>query len=169
MRVGILTQWYEPEPGPAALPAALARGLARQGHDVTVMTGFPNYPSGDLAPGWRQRWGHTEDRDGVRVLRSPLYPYHGRSVNGRVLNYASFAASATWTVLRHGRDLDVLWVNYSPISLLLPMAVSRLVHRTPMVCEVADLWPDVLLETLPIRPRAVRAAVEAVAVSYTHL
>ena len=49
MRFGLLTQWYDPEPGPAALPGVLARGLRAAGHEVEVLTGLPNYPTGVVA------------------------------------------------------------------------------------------------------------------------
>ena len=67
MRIGIFSQWYEPEPGPAALPAVLGRALAERGHEVHVLTGFPNYPSGKLAPGYRLALRMKEDLGGVHV------------------------------------------------------------------------------------------------------
>jgi hypothetical protein len=45
MRFGLLTQWYDPEPRPAALPEVLARGLQAAGHEVQVLTGFPSNPA----------------------------------------------------------------------------------------------------------------------------
>ncbi|MCK6095142.1 GNAT family N-acetyltransferase [Micrococcus sp. EYE_162] len=141
----MITQWYDPEPGPAALPGVLARELARRGHDVTVVTGFPNYPTGTIAPGYHQQRCAVEHRDGVRVVRTPLYPNHGTGLVGRILNYGSFAVSSTLWGVRHLRGSDVVWVNYSPITVALPMLASRLLHRVPLVTEVADLWPDTLL------------------------
>ena len=49
MRFGLLTQWYDPEPGPAAPPSVLARDLQAAGHDVQVYTGFPNHSTGVVA------------------------------------------------------------------------------------------------------------------------
>src|SRR5580692_4142278 len=53
LRIGLLTQWYSPETGSAAVPGVLARSLAERGHEVKVLTGFPNYPTGTIAPGYR--------------------------------------------------------------------------------------------------------------------
>src|SRR5450756_1458513 len=94
MRVGLLTQWYDPEPGPAALPGVLARGLVARGHEVQVLTGFPNYPTGVVAAGYRMRRVLDEVVDGVDVRRVALYPSHDASTVRRVTNYVSFGASA---------------------------------------------------------------------------
>ncbi len=144
MRFGLLTQWYEPEPGPASLPAALARGLASRGHDVQVLTGYPNYPNGRIAEGYVQRRRVDEVSDGVMVRRVALYPSHDASLAKRMANYGSFAASATVSGLDALRDLDALWVNYSPVTIGLPMFVQRRLRRTPMVVHALDLWPDTL-------------------------
>ncbi|WP_193614579.1 glycosyltransferase family 4 protein [Nocardioides lijunqiniae] len=167
MRIGILTQWYDPEPGPAALPAALARGLVARGHSVEVVTGYPNYPDGVLAAGYRVRPRSTEDVDGVRVSRVALYPSHSESMSRRLLNYGSFAASAAVAgVPASFRHVDALWVNYSPVTIGLPFAVQRLLRRTPSVVHVLDLWPDTLaavgLGSTGGRGRTAVSAVDAV-------
>ena len=55
MRIGMISQWYEPETGAAAHPTAIARALQRRGHQLRVLTGFPNYPHGKVHPGYRMR------------------------------------------------------------------------------------------------------------------
>jgi len=92
MKVLILTQYYPPEPIPR--PHELARGLAERGHEVIVITGFPNYPTGRLYPGNHLRLWRWDTLDGIRVLRLPLYPDHSRSAFRRLLNYGSFAIAA---------------------------------------------------------------------------
>jgi len=140
----MLTQWFDPEPGPASLPGTLAHGLAARGHDVQVVTGFPNYPTGRIAAGYRQRRRLDESWNGVRVRRVALYPSHDASGVRRLANYSSFAASSTVSGLDALRDVDVLWVNYSPVTIGLPMFVQQWKHRTPSVVHVLDLWPDTL-------------------------
>ncbi|HEX8509240.1 MAG TPA: glycosyltransferase family 4 protein [Propionibacteriaceae bacterium] len=144
MRIGLLSQWYDPEPGPAALPGVLARQLRARGHEVQVLTGLPNYPSGRLAPGYTMVRRMDERLDDVAVRRVALYPNHDSSPVRRFANYASFGASAALLgtgVLRH---VDALWVNYSPITVAWPMWLTRLLHRIPCVTHVLDLWPDTL-------------------------
>ncbi|MDO5500414.1 MAG: glycosyltransferase family 4 protein [Propionibacteriaceae bacterium] len=144
MRVGFFSQWYEPEPGPAALTSVAARALSARGHEVHVLTGFPNYPTGVLADGYRQRAYMREELGGVQVHRVPLYPSHDRSALRRVLNYASFGLSAAAIGVPQLPKLDALWVNYSPITLAFPMWLQQVLHSTPTVCEVGDLWPDTM-------------------------
>lgn len=144
MKIGLLTQWYAPEPGPASLPAGLAEGLAERGHDVTVLTGFPNYPNGRLAEGWTQQRRVDTQQNGVHVRRVALYPNHDKSALRRFANYASFSASARFSGLDALADVDVLWVNYSPVTIAWPMMA---LHRRgiPSVVHVLDLWPDTVL------------------------
>ena len=145
MRVGLLTQYYDPEPGPAALPGVLARGLTARGHEVQVLTGFPNYPTGVIAPGYRMQRVQNEVLDGVKVRRVGLYANHEASPIRRVANYASFGASAVASGLSALRGLDALWVNYSPITVAWPMWAARYGLKIPQVAHVLDLWPDTLL------------------------
>ncbi len=144
MRFGLLTQWYDPEPGPAALPGVLARGLAGRGHDVHVLTGVPNYPTGRIADGYRNRRRTTQRLDGVTVTRVGLYPSHDASFVRRSLNYASFGASALVNGLSSLKDRDALWVNYSPVTVAPAMWAAKAAYGVPLVVHVGDLWPDTL-------------------------
>lgn len=145
MRIGILSQWYPPEPGSASVPGVLARALASRGHEVVVATGFPNYPLGRIAPGYRMRW-RTDERDGdVLVRRVALYPSHDRSKLRRTLNYASFAASATASATSLLRAVDAIWVYNSPATVGLPSAAASVADGPPHLMHVMDLWPDSIL------------------------
>ena len=64
MRILYLTQWFEPEPN-IVKGIAFVRALENAGHAVTVVTGFPNYPTGRIYPGYRLRWIQHERIDGV--------------------------------------------------------------------------------------------------------
>ena len=91
MRILLLSQLYVPEPDIKV--HLLGKGLVERGHQVTTITGFPNYPQGHIYPGYRQRPWQWEEMDGVRVLRLLLYPDHSYSAVRRSLNYLSFVAS----------------------------------------------------------------------------
>jgi colanic acid biosynthesis glycosyl transferase WcaI len=155
MRILILSQWFDPEPAIKGLP--FARALTRAGHDVRVITGFPNYPGGKVYPGYRIRpWKH-EVIDGIRVTRVWLYPSHNRSAVGRALNYASFALSATIAGLLTRFKADVVYVYHPPLTVGLAAAAISLVRRMPFVYDIQDLWPDTLEATGMIgNPRLLR-------------
>src|SRR5471032_568083 len=93
MRILFITQLFDPEPHFKGLP--FVRELQRLGHEVRVITGFPNYPGGKIYPGYRIRVWQREDMDGVWVLRVPLFPSHDRRALARIATYVSFGISST--------------------------------------------------------------------------
>lgn len=146
MRILYLTQWFEPEPN-IIKGIRFVRALEAAGHQVTVVTGFPNYPTGRLYPGYRLRWVQHETIDGVRVIRLPLYPSHDASSLRRSLNFVSFFVSALiYCLLRAGR-YDLAYIYHPPITVGLAPALAGLVRRLPFVLDVQDLWPDTLAAT----------------------
>jgi glycosyltransferase involved in cell wall biosynthesis len=143
MKVAVVSQYFWPE---AFIVNDLTKALAERGHEVVVLTGLPNYPSGRIADGYGIRGPWSDSLDGIPVARVPLVP-RGSSKGARlIVNYASFAASGS--VLAHGRvpgDVDVIFVfAVSPISAALPAIALRARRKTPVVLWVQDIWPDVL-------------------------
>lgn len=147
MKIGMLSQWFDPEPGPAAIPGVLAREFVKAGHEVSVLTGFPNYPEGKLHDGYRQRPRVITRDQQSSLTRVPLYPNHNSSTIGRVANYMSFAASATIFGRSALKDVDAVWVYNSPISVSWPLLVHTRNGRVPYFLHVQDLWPDSLVES----------------------
>ncbi|SOE17832.1 glycosyltransferase involved in cell wall bisynthesis [Hoeflea halophila] len=124
----------------------LAIGLAERGHNITVLTGLPNYPTGKIFPthGWRGPW--TETYQGVRVIRAPLIPRGRKSKIGLVLNYFSFALTASVLALfRAARRYDAVFVyEISPVTVGFPGMVAAWKAEAPMFLWVLDLWPESL-------------------------
>ena len=135
-----LTQWFDPEPAMKGL--TFVRALIERGLDVEVATGFPNYPSGRIAPGYRLRPWQREVMQGVVVRRLWLWPSHDTSSLGRVANYLSFFLSAFAFCLLRGRRYQAIYVYHPPITVGLAAALAGLVTRRPFVLDVQDLWPD---------------------------
>ncbi len=140
MRVMFLTQWFEPEP--AFKGVSFVRALSERGYDVEVVTGFPNYPSGAIYPGYRVRLFQREILEGVVVNRIPLYPSHDTSTVGRTLNYLSFFASALIYGLWASRRFNVVYVYHPPITVGAAAALFGWITGTPFILDVQDLWPD---------------------------
>jgi colanic acid biosynthesis glycosyl transferase WcaI len=145
VRIFVLSQWYPPEP--ESKIHLLARDLAARGHRVTSITGFPNYPTGRLYPGYKVRWRQWEMRDGVRVLRLPLYPSHDSSGMKRAVNYLSFAFSAAILAPLLAGSADVMWVYHPPLTIGLPAWFLGSIRRIPFIFEVQDMWPETLSAT----------------------
>lgn len=142
MKIGILTQFYAPEPGPAQLPTTLAEALAARGHTVRVVTGLPNYPTGELADGYGMARSLDEVRNGVTIRRVYLHPDHGSGL-GRVANYGTFGVSSIINGLPTFQGADAVWVNASPVTLAWPIWALRSM-RIPVASHILDLWPESL-------------------------
>jgi glycosyltransferase involved in cell wall biosynthesis len=139
VRVLILSQYYAPEPIPK--PAQLAETLAERGHEVHVLTGMPHYPTGRLYDGYRLGWLQRNGPGRVRVARVFEWPYHGRSLVGRSVNYGSFAASASLAHWHLPRP-DVMYVWHPPLSIGVASWLIGMQRHVPFVYDVQDIWPD---------------------------
>jgi colanic acid biosynthesis glycosyl transferase WcaI len=145
MRILMVTQWWPPEP--AGLIASLAQSLSSRGHDVNVVTGFPNYPSGKLYPGYRQRW-RSRTKDGeLTITRVPLYPSHDRSAIGRLFNYLSFGFSSALIGMLASRRPDVVYIYHPPITSALGGLIARFVRRAPYLLHIQDMWPESVVDS----------------------
>jgi glycosyltransferase involved in cell wall biosynthesis len=159
VRVTFLTHYYPPEVGaPQARIGALAAGLARGGDEVTVHTGFPNYPDGRIKPPYRNRPRTEETLDGVRVVRSAVFASPNTGFSGRLANHLSFSASALATAPTTGAA-EVLVVESPPLFLAGAAIPYARLKRAGLVVNVADLWPDSAIELGALSsPGAIRAA-----------
>jgi colanic acid biosynthesis glycosyl transferase WcaI len=140
MRVLILTQHYSPEPFPR--PSDLATWLTQRGHDVLVLTGFPYYPTSGFYPGARLGAWSREVVGGIKVLRLPLYPYHGRSAIRRAMNYGSFSLSIALLGTVLCGHADVAYVEHPSTLFGLGAWVLSRFRGIPFLYLVDDVWPD---------------------------
>jgi colanic acid biosynthesis glycosyl transferase WcaI len=132
---------------PAARVSELSRYWAKEGHEVTVLTGFPNHPTGVVPPEYRRRFRRLvirEHVDGVNVVRSWLFPFPNGKAYERILNYSSFCVSSAGTGVFLPRP-DVI-IATSP-QLLVGLSGWWLARRkrAPFILEVRDLWPESLV------------------------
>jgi glycosyltransferase involved in cell wall biosynthesis len=131
---------------PAARAAELSRYWVRDGHEVTVLTGFPNHPTGEVPLAYRARMRHFVSRetvDGVAVVRTWLLPYPNRKPSERILNYSSFCVSAALTGSFLSMPDVVIATSPQLLVGLSGWCIARR-NRVPFVFEVRDLWPESL-------------------------
>lgn len=142
MKILVVCQYYAPEP--FRLPD-ICQALVLRGHQVTVVTGTPNYPEGEIYPGYEKGLRREEVLDGVQVHRCPLIPRKQGTLY-RLLNYYSFPLSA-WHYLRGlTQDFDLVLVNQlSPVMMAQPGLKWAKKHRKPCLLYCLDLWPESLL------------------------
>jgi colanic acid biosynthesis glycosyl transferase WcaI len=140
VKIAYISQWWPPEP--ATIVASLAGELARRGHGIEVVTGFPNYPSGVIYPGYSIRWRNVDGSPTFRTTRVPLYPSHDSSGARRALNYLSFGLAASTVGLVSVLRADVAYVYHPPLTSAWLARLLRRLRGVPFVLHVQDLWPD---------------------------
>ena len=147
MKILYVSQYFPPEMGaPAGRAAELSRLWAEDGHEVTVLTGFPNHPTGIVPAEYRRKFRRLVAREtyhDVNVVRTWLFPFPNRKVHERILNYISFCvSSATTGLFLHQPDVVIAT---SP-QLLVGLSGWWLArcNGVPFVFEVRDLWPESL-------------------------
>jgi len=136
MRILLISMYYYPEPH--SIPHDLAVELRKRGHSVSVITGFPNYPTGKIYDKYRMRPWQRETIDGIAVLRLPFYINRGKSAVGRVLSYISFTFAATAGGLFLIKRPNVIWTY----QVGLPGVTLGTLKRASLIHEVQDLWPE---------------------------
>ena len=159
LRVTFLTHYFPPEVGPAQTRLhELAKRLIAAGETVTVVTGFPNYPAGEIFPGYRGKRLMEDSYDGIRVLRTWVFATRSRGFIGRLLNYFSFPVFSLLAVRKLG-PTDIIYVQSPPLFTgLAALWFSRL-KRAPYIFNVSDIWPQSAVELGVLRNRfAIRLA-----------
>ena len=142
MRILLVSQYFWPE---HFRINDLAEGLVKRGHEITVLTGCPNYPGGRIFKGYGF-FNQAEVWCGVKILRVPLIPRGSGSSLRLAMNYVSFMVSATLLgpPLCRGSFDVVLVCQLSPVTVGIPAALLKRLKGIPMVFWVLDLWPESL-------------------------
>ena len=159
MHILVVTQYFWPE---EFRINELSRMLDKRGHQVTVLTGIPNYPAGSFFPGYRFIRNKTENHEGIKIIRVPLLP---RGKGGGIhlaLNYFSFAIFASILgPLKCRESYDVIFVyEPSPITVGIPAIVMKKIKSAPIVFWVQDLWPESLSATGAVKSQFILKMVE---------
>jgi colanic acid biosynthesis glycosyl transferase WcaI len=143
MHLLVITQYFWPE---NFRINDLVADFVQRGHQVTVLTGVPNYPEGQVFEAYRRNPTEFDTYAGARVVRVPMLA-RGRGAARLALNYVSFALSATlwggWR-LRKGQFDAILVYEPSPVTVGIPGAALRWLTRAPLAFWVLDLWPETL-------------------------
>lgn len=142
MRILFLTHYFPPEGNaPATRVFEMARRWVRTGHQVHVITGVPNVPTGKPYAGYRNRLYQVEVLEGVRVRRVWTYLAPNKAVIRRSLNYGSYFLSALAAGLLRPRP-DIIVATSPQFLCGCAGAVLAKARRIPFVLEIRDLWPE---------------------------
>lgn len=154
MRILIVSQYFHPE---NFRINDLSIGLKNLGHDVTVLTGIPNYPHGQFFEGYGFFSPKKESWNGINVIRCMLTPRRNGSFIHLILNYMSFAFFGSIAALtRLSGHYDAIFVfQVSPVTVGIPAIVAKYVKKAPIFFWVLDLWPESVLATTEIKNRTI--------------
>jgi colanic acid biosynthesis glycosyl transferase WcaI len=141
VRILVVTDRYHPEvAAPSVRIGDHAVRWTRAGHEVTVVTCAPNFPRGELFPGYRNKPYQEEWIDGVRVVRVGSYMTANEGFVRRTLDYVSFMLSAAFFAWRYPA-FDVLLASSPPLFSALGGWLIACLRRRPWAFEIRDLWP----------------------------
>ena len=161
MKILIVSHYFPPEIGaPQARLSDFARMWAEAGHEVTVLTGMPNHPTGVVPDRYRRRLRVREQSDGYRIVRTWLYATPNEGIVKKTIGHLSFMATSVLFGWRHVGRPDVVVVS-SPTFFSIGSAwlIAR-TKRARFVVEVRDLWPAIFVELGVLKNRFAIAALE---------
>jgi len=146
MKILFVTHYFPPEVNaPANRTHEHCRRWVEDGHDVTVITGVPNHPRGEVFDGFENRWIQEEVIDGIRVIRTWMYLAPNAGFMKRIANYLLFALTATLASFRAERP-DIVVATSPQFFVGVAGAIIAKLKRRPFVLEIRDLWPKSIVE-----------------------
>lgn len=142
MKILLVCQHYYPEPFRVT---RIAENLVKDGNEVTVLTGIPNYPEGQYYPGYSKKENREQTINGVHIIRAFEHP-RKKGVLHRVWNYYSFPFHGSRIAKKLKERFDcILTIGLSPIMMARPAIAYKKKRGTPILMYEMDLWPESLL------------------------
>ena len=161
MKIALVTQYFWPE---SFTINEIVKVLVEQGHTVEVFTGKPNYPDGEIFPGYSAE-GCTQETfaEKVAIYRVPLSPRGKSGAINLIKNYLSFVINGVrfFPKMAKEKDFDVIFVfTLSPITSVIPGIWLKWRLRKHLAIWVLDLWPESLSATGYVKNRFALKIVE---------
>lgn len=136
-----ITQFFTPEPHPKDIKYILE--LKKKGWDPIVITGFPNYPKGELYEGYRNKLFFEDQISDVKVIRVLTYCDHSLSVFKRTLNYLVFGLFSALAILKYGKKDSFYYIlQPSPFIIFGAWIIKIFKRRSKILLDVQDVFPE---------------------------
>lgn len=147
MRILYISQYFPPEMGaPSARVYELSKRWVQRGQQVTVLTGFPHHPTGNIPSHYKQHIFKRETTDGIKVVRTYVFPAANKGFLKRIASYLSFMFSSiflgTWNV---GKPDLIIATSPQFFVAIAGYIISKIKHR-PFVLEIRDFWPESIIQ-----------------------
>ncbi|MDY5730989.1 MAG: glycosyltransferase family 4 protein [Eubacteriales bacterium] len=141
MKIAVVYQHYYPE---QFRLTPICEELVKQGHQVVVYTGLPNYPHGNIPKKYRFFQNRREEHNGVQIVRSFEIGRKPGKI-GLAINYVSFTISSIWRALWAPLDFDVIFsYSTSPVLMTLPGIILKKRSGKTLHMYLMDIWPACL-------------------------
>jgi len=146
LKILFITQYFPPETGAAPERAdEFACYLMGRGHDVTVITGFPNHPSGIIHTRYKNKWFYRSKYNNIDVLRTYIYTSPKKNLITRFLNFLSFSISSLFGLIIL-KKIDIIIVTIPPLFLGITGIIYKYLTLKPLIIDMRDLWPQAAIE-----------------------
>ncbi len=160
MKILVISQYFYPE---TFRVNALCKELVDRGHQVSVMTGYPQYPKGEIYEGYGFDIKYEKNWNGVQVHRVKMQP-RGKSSIGLLKNCISFVIEGNKWVRQCKEKFDMIYVfEVSPITVGLPAITYKKKFGTPILFNVQDLWPENVEVILGVKNKVVLGCINEIA------
>ena len=139
MKILVVTQYFYPE---IFRVNTLCLELVKRGHEVTVLTGYPQYPQGKIYKGYGFNKPYETNWNGVQIERIKMRP-RGKTPLGLLWNCYSFVSEGKKWVKKCTKKFDAVYVfEVSPVTVGLPAISYKEKFGSPVYFNVQDLWPE---------------------------
>jgi colanic acid biosynthesis glycosyl transferase WcaI len=163
MHILVVCQFWPPEMGaPASRFYDFGRHWTACGHRVSVVTAFPNFPSGVIPPAYRGKAYQHEVMDGINVYRTYIFASPKLSKLSKGLGYLTFVVSASLFILLTRLRYDAVIATSPPPVMGLPGLLASFKRGVPLVFDVRDIWPEAIVLSGRIRNRLLIRLLEGV-------
>ncbi len=144
-KIVFYNQYYKPLNNPPAKRiSAFAEYLSKNGYDVSVITGMPNYPNGKLLKGYKKLFKY-ELINNVKVNRYFEIPLEIKGVVKPLLNYFSFAIFSLFSISKIKQN-DIIYISSPPIFSIYLIFLFSKIFKLKVILEIRDPWPDSLVD-----------------------
>jgi len=138
----ILSQIFPPDMGGSSTRAYnIAKGLVLNNVDVTVVAGFPHYPSGNVPKELRKKALSIQYMDGFKIIRTFIPPLPAKGLANRMILFLSYIISSLFPIFLI-RKIDVVFASNPQILVVIPALIYKILYRVPIILNVDDLWPE---------------------------
>lgn len=149
MKILLYSQYFYPETNaPANRWTYFTEYLSKKGHQITVLTSFPNHPLGEIFKGYKNHWGFIEKKEKIEIIRSWTYISKSKKFFSRLLNYFSFAFSSYFNSrYLKNKNFDCFIVSSPPLSVpIIGMMIAKKL-KIPFILDLRDIWPEAAIST----------------------